>query len=77
MIKGLEIEKVVNLTPLQEGMLVHALMEPESQAYYEQLRISIREIWIGMPCKKAFSYWFSVMKRCARTFIINPLLVRG
>lgn len=42
MIKGLEIEKVVNLTPLQEGMLVHALMEPESQAYYEQLRISIR-----------------------------------
>lgn len=42
MIEGLEIEKVVNLTPLQEGMLVHALMEPESQAYYEQLRISIR-----------------------------------
>ncbi|MGG4217921.1 amino acid adenylation domain-containing protein [Paenibacillus jamilae] len=40
--KGLEIEKVANLTPLQEGMLIHALMEPESHAYYEQLRISIR-----------------------------------
>lgn len=77
MIKGLEIEKVVNLTPLQEGMLVHALMEPESQAYYEQLRISIRGDLDWNALQKAFSYWFSVMKRCARTFIINPLLVRG
>lgn len=42
MSKSLEIEKVANLTPLQEGMLFHTVMEPESQAYYEQVRLSIR-----------------------------------
>lgn len=42
MSKRLEIEKVANLTPLQEGMLFHTVMEPESQAYYEQVRMIIR-----------------------------------
>lgn len=42
MSKRLEIEKVANLTPLQEGMLFHTVMEPESQAYYEQVRMTIR-----------------------------------
>ncbi|MGW8957675.1 amino acid adenylation domain-containing protein [Paenibacillus sp. NPDC055715] len=42
MSKSLEIEKVANLTPLQEGMLFHTVMEPESQAYYEQVRMTIR-----------------------------------
>ncbi|EHS57515.1 non-ribosomal peptide synthetase [Paenibacillus sp. Aloe-11] len=42
MSKRLEIEKVANLTPLQEGMLFHTVMEPESQAYYEQVRMTIQ-----------------------------------
>lgn len=42
MSKSLEIEKVAHLTPLQEGMLFHTVMEPDSQAYHEQVRIVIR-----------------------------------
>ncbi|MFC9773776.1 amino acid adenylation domain-containing protein [Paenibacillus chitinolyticus] len=42
MSKGLEIEKMSHLTPLQEGMLFHALMNPDSHAYLEQVSLSIR-----------------------------------
>ncbi|MVO98370.1 non-ribosomal peptide synthetase [Paenibacillus lutrae] len=42
MSKSLEIEKVAHLTPLQEGMLFHTVMEPDSQAYFEQVRMTIR-----------------------------------
>ncbi|MFS0838324.1 amino acid adenylation domain-containing protein [Paenibacillus sp. 1P03SA] len=41
MSKGLEIEKMSHLTPLQEGMLFHALMNPESHAYLEQVRLTM------------------------------------
>lgn len=37
--KRMAIEKVAHLTPLQEGMLFHAVMEPESQAYMEQVTL--------------------------------------
>ncbi|MGB0521657.1 MAG: amino acid adenylation domain-containing protein [Flammeovirgaceae bacterium] len=38
-----EIEEIYQLTPLQEGMLFHSLMEPDSNAYFEQ--ISYRLKW--------------------------------
>ncbi|WIM38150.1 amino acid adenylation domain-containing protein [Paenibacillus sp. PK4536] len=41
MSKRLEIEKMVYLTPLQEGMLFHSMMEPDSSAYIEQVQLSI------------------------------------
>lgn len=41
MSKRLEIEKMIYLTPLQEGMLFHSMMEPNSSAYIEQLQLSI------------------------------------
>ncbi|WP_036604236.1 non-ribosomal peptide synthetase [Paenibacillus assamensis] len=31
-----EIENIYTLTPLQEGMLFHSLLDPESNAYFEQ-----------------------------------------
>ncbi|MBE0344350.1 hypothetical protein E4V51_32150, partial [Paenibacillus sp. 28ISP30-2] len=51
---SLEIEKVANLTPLQEGMLFHTVMEPESQAYYEQVRITIRGVLNLEALQKSF-----------------------
>jgi tyrocidine synthetase-3 len=36
------IEDVYGLTPMQEGMLFHYLMEPESDHYFEQLCLGVR-----------------------------------
>ncbi|MGD2089466.1 MAG: amino acid adenylation domain-containing protein, partial [Candidatus Aminicenantes bacterium] len=36
-----DIEDVIALTPMQEGMLFHYLKEPESDLYYEQLSLNI------------------------------------
>lgn len=41
MSKRLEIEKMIYLTPLQEGMLFHSMMEPHSSAYIEQVQLSV------------------------------------
>ncbi|WP_269903035.1 non-ribosomal peptide synthetase [Bacillus velezensis] len=38
---GKEIEKIHSLTPMQSGMLYHALLDPFSQAYFEQLTFSL------------------------------------
>ncbi|MEC0600840.1 amino acid adenylation domain-containing protein, partial [Bacillus spizizenii] len=38
---GKEIEKIHSLTPMQNGMLYHALLDPYSAAYFEQLTFSI------------------------------------
>ncbi|MFS1514462.1 amino acid adenylation domain-containing protein [Chengkuizengella sp. SCS-71B] len=37
-----EIKSVYNLSPMQEGMLFHSLLNPESSAYFEQLSSTIR-----------------------------------
>jgi amino acid adenylation domain-containing protein len=36
------IEDILALTPMQEGMIFHYLKEPESDAYFEQLSLSIK-----------------------------------
>lgn len=37
----LEIKKIYNLTPMQEGMLFHSLLEKHSNSYFEQTIFSI------------------------------------
>ncbi|MED2926253.1 amino acid adenylation domain-containing protein, partial [Bacillus thuringiensis] len=38
---GKEIEKIHSLTPMQNGMLYHSLLDPYSQAYFEQITFSL------------------------------------
>nr|WP_269724296.1 amino acid adenylation domain-containing protein [Bacillus thuringiensis] len=38
---GKEIEKIHSLTPMQNGMLYHSLLDPYSQAYFEQIIFSL------------------------------------
>lgn len=37
----LEIQSIYNLTPMQEGMLFHSLLNPDSQAYFVQFTYTI------------------------------------
>ena len=37
-----DVENIYPLTPMQQGMLFHALLEPRSQAYFEQLSWRVR-----------------------------------
>lgn len=37
-----EIEKIYPLSPTQEGILFHSLIDPDSKAYYEQVSFMIK-----------------------------------
>lgn len=39
-----EIQKIYPLSPMQEGMLFHALYSKESNAYFEQVRLDIDKV---------------------------------
>ncbi|WP_155252434.1 condensation domain-containing protein, partial [Paenibacillus polymyxa] len=36
-----KIQKVYPLTPMQEGMLFHAMLDPESSSYFTQMELHI------------------------------------
>lgn len=36
-----KIQKVYPLTPMQEGMLYHAMLDPNSSSYFTQLELGI------------------------------------
>ncbi|ADL52201.1 amino acid adenylation domain protein [Clostridium cellulovorans 743B] len=40
--KKVQIKKIYPLTPMQQGMLFHALMDNESEAYFEQMSFDIK-----------------------------------
>ncbi|MCP4216968.1 MAG: amino acid adenylation domain-containing protein, partial [bacterium] len=40
--KKVEIQKIYTLTPMQEGMLFHSLMDDSSNAYFEQTTFTLR-----------------------------------
>jgi amino acid adenylation domain-containing protein/FkbH-like protein/non-ribosomal peptide synthase protein (TIGR01720 family) len=52
MIRRQDIQNIYALTPLQEGMLFHALHAPESGAYFEQTRFHITGI-LDVECFRA------------------------
>ncbi|MNW27829.1 Plipastatin synthase subunit A [compost metagenome] len=54
--KRMAIEKVAHLTPLQEGMLFHAVMEPESQAYMEQVTLVLEGELHLETLQRSFQY---------------------
>jgi hypothetical protein len=50
------IEDVLSLTPMQEGMLFHYLKDPQSDHYYEQLSLEISGEIDAEIFKKAWNF---------------------
>ncbi len=51
-----EISKIYGLSPMQEGMLFHSLMDSASSAYFEQLTFTLTgELDIGL-LEKSFNH---------------------
>ncbi|MCO6701889.1 amino acid adenylation domain-containing protein [Streptomyces sp. CHA1] len=48
---GREVEDIARLTPMQQGMLFHRLMDPDSDAYVNQLALPVR----GVDDPRAFA----------------------
>jgi len=56
------IENIYSLTPLQKGLLFHEASAPDSRAYYQQLRITLK----GRLDTAAFRQaWTTLMQRHA------------
>jgi amino acid adenylation domain-containing protein/non-ribosomal peptide synthase protein (TIGR01720 family) len=51
-----EIEKVYPLTPMQEGMLFHALLGTKSNAYFEQMILTVKGDLDEKSLSKSFGY---------------------
>ncbi|NJD03238.1 MAG: AMP-binding protein, partial [Ruminiclostridium sp.] len=54
--KTAKIQKIYPLTPMQEGMLFHSLIDNESKAYYYQLFFSINKTLDIMLFEKSFNF---------------------
>ncbi|MDK2599362.1 hypothetical protein QO179_08175 [Bacillus stercoris] len=60
------IANILGLTTIQEGLLFHHLMEPEGNAYFEQMLIKLESEPARDLLKKHGSKRFSKMKCCGR-----------
>ncbi len=58
----MEIEDIYPLTPMQEGMLYQSLLQPDSQAYFEQLHCRVRGKFYPEHFRSA---WRKVLERHA------------
>ena len=50
-----DIQDILPLTPMQEGMLFHYLKEPASDLYFEQLSLAVSGNMAAELCKKAWN----------------------
>jgi amino acid adenylation domain-containing protein len=50
------IEEIYELSPLQQGMLFHTLLEPESKLYFEQVLIPIEGAMNADACEAAWNH---------------------
>ena len=57
-----EVEDIYALSPMQEGMLLHALMSPESGLYFEQVRLELEGALNAAALRRA---WERVVERHA------------
>ncbi|MCZ8520301.1 MULTISPECIES: non-ribosomal peptide synthase/polyketide synthase [Paenibacillus] len=48
------IENIYKLTPMQKGMLFHSLLEPGSEAYFEQARFEIKGSFYAADFERSF-----------------------
>ncbi len=61
-------ENIYPLTPMQQGMLFHTLLEPDAGIYFEHVRFKMK----GLKAKLFFRAWEEVMKAetILRTFFV-------
>ena len=65
-----KIQKVYPLTPMQEGMLYHAMLDPNSSSYFTQLELGIRGEFDLDLLKKV-----SMSSSAHMTFSVQPLSI--
>lgn len=67
-----KIQKVYPLTPMQEGMLYHAMLDPNSSSYFTQLELGISGEFDHAVFEKV-----SMSSYRHTTFSVQPLFINN